>query len=492
MNKNIVIVHYNTPYLTECLVRSINLFVEDANIYIFDNSDKQYFTAKFDNVTIIDNTKGKYIDFDKWLLKYPNRNKSNGRVNKWGSAKHCYSVEKCMEIIKENFILLDSDVLLKRDISDLYKDDLIYVGDVITQPNSTIKRVLPFICFINVEKCIENNIHYFDENHMHGLCYTQKNKYADRYDTGSAFYLQTQKLKHEEINCNDYIMHYGHGSWTKNGVKKEYTIDEWTNINRKFWMNKKNRNVIYTCISGNYDTLLEPKKISDNFDYVCFTDNTKLESNVWDIRPLPKETEGLSQIKKQRYVKLNPHLILSEYDLSIWVDGNVEIKGDLNKFIDSTLVDDYSVYVPKHPSRNCIYSEASVVIKMRKDTTDVVSKQIDEYKKEGFPKDYGLLQSNILLRKHNNEDCIKLMEAWFDTLKDGSHRDQLSFNYVCWKNQDIKVSYMDKSICRSEWFNWKGIHTRYKDSIKKIDEYKKALNAMIKHKITTEKVSIYE
>ena len=65
MNKNIVIIHYNTPYLTECLVRSINLFVKDAKIYIFDNSDKDPFTAEFDNVIKLDNTKGQYIDFDK-------------------------------------------------------------------------------------------------------------------------------------------------------------------------------------------------------------------------------------------------------------------------------------------------------------------------------------------------------------------------------------------------------------------------------------------
>jgi hypothetical protein len=73
MDKNILIVHYNTPYLTECLVRSINLFVKDAKIFIFDNSTEKPFTAKFDNVTIFDNTKGQIINFDKWLSNYPNR-----------------------------------------------------------------------------------------------------------------------------------------------------------------------------------------------------------------------------------------------------------------------------------------------------------------------------------------------------------------------------------------------------------------------------------
>ena len=53
MKKNIVIVHYNTPRLTECLVRSVNLFVKDAVIYVFDNSDKEPFQNTFNNVTVL-------------------------------------------------------------------------------------------------------------------------------------------------------------------------------------------------------------------------------------------------------------------------------------------------------------------------------------------------------------------------------------------------------------------------------------------------------
>ena len=460
MKKNIVIVHYNTPRLTECLVRSINLFVEDAIIYIFDNSDKYPFTAKFDNVTILDNTKGQIINFNKWLEKYPNKHRSHGRVNGWASAKHCYSVEKCMEILKENFILLDSDILLKRDISNLYRDDLMYIGNVVTQPNSSIKRILPFICYINVKMCLEKKVHYFDENYMHGLSYTKNNLNADKYDTGGVLYLKASKYKHEEINYNNYVVHYGHGSWNKAGEKIKYTVEDWLKMYKKLWSKDKNKKVVYTCITGGYDSIIEPSYITEGFDYVCFTDNPNMDSDVWDIKPLPKETEGLSQVKKQRYVKLNPHKLFGEYDISIWVDGNVTIKSDLNKFVNETLKDDCSIYVPQHPARNCIYKEASAVISMRKDKKEIVNPQIERYKEEKFPENYGLLQSNILLRKHNNENCIKLMEAWFAELKDNSHRDQLSFNYVLWKNKDIKVVYMDKNICKSKYFNWGSGHKK--------------------------------
>lgn len=496
MKKRFVIVHYNTPLLTECLVRSINLFVKDAIICIFDNSDKDPFTAFYKNVLVLDNTKGQIIDFDKWLKKYPNRNKSNGRANAWGSAKHCYSVEKCMEIINENFILLDSDILLKKDPSPLFDENYIYCGEVITQPKSTIKRLLPFMCFINTKMCIKNNIHYFNEKKMHGLWDTME---GDRYDTGGAFYIDSLKLKHKDVKLSEYITHYGHGSWNKKGEKQIETPIQWIKRNKRYWSMEKNKKVVYTCITGGYDSLIEPTYLTSDFDYVCFTDNTDMKSGVWQIRPLPKEVEGLSQIKKQRYIKINAHKVLKEYDLSIWVDGCVTVKGDLNELLKNVLKDDCAVYVPQHPNRKCIYAEADACISMKKDVKENITQQIERYKNEGFPKNYGLLQSNIMVRKHNDRDCIKLMETWFEELKNGSHRDQLSFNYASWKENTIKIIYMDKLIYKSKWFFW-GRHKKQQTKVKEstvntrnIEKLKENVNNILKKKarLTTATVNMY-
>lgn len=238
MNKNVCIIHYNTPTLTEKLVESINKHVQDTKIFIFDNSDKRPFRKEYDNVTILDNTKKQYIDFDKWLKKYPNRNLSGGKANKWGSAKHAYSVEKCMELIKEPFVLLDSDVLIKKDFSSIYYEDVCYVGEIANQPKSRIKRVLPFICFINTPLCLEKKIHYFDEKYMHGL---RVGPTGDRYDTGAAIFLLTEKFKgkHKEIKVADYVVHYGSGSWVaaqeKMKRKTHVPENEWLKKNEKLW-----------------------------------------------------------------------------------------------------------------------------------------------------------------------------------------------------------------------------------------------------------------
>jgi len=52
---------------------------------------------------------------------------------------------------------------------------------------------------------------------------------------------------------------------------------------------EKSRLVIYTAIIGNYDTLKDPEYIDENCDYVCFTDNRELKSDIWQIR-LIKDT----------------------------------------------------------------------------------------------------------------------------------------------------------------------------------------------------------
>lgn len=237
MTKNIIIIHYNTPKLTDCLVKSINKFVQEAQIYIFDNSDKHPFTSKYDNVTILDNTNGQIIDFDKWLENYPNRLKSYARLNNFASAKHAYCVERCMEIIDGDwFVLLDSDVLLKRDISELYKDDCIYVGEVITQPDGIVKRLAPYMLFINTKLCKENNVHFFDERFMHGLAV---GKVGDSFDTGAAFYYAANKFTHGDINTKAWCEHYGHGSWKKYGYNYTKTHEQWLSENWMLWSDKE-------------------------------------------------------------------------------------------------------------------------------------------------------------------------------------------------------------------------------------------------------------
>lgn len=230
MNKQFVIVNYNTPQFIEKLIMSINKFVKDAHITVFDNSDKLPFVNTFDNVKVVNNTNGQIIDFDDFLNKYPKRNYSSAKSNNWASAKHCYTIQKCIDIADDNFILLDSDVILTKDVSELFDNDYIYVSEVLTQGNG-LKRVAPYLCYINVYKCKQNNVKYFDERYMHGLDATS----SDKYDTGGAFYINCQNYQHKDIVIKDYAIHYGHGSWTCKGYTYQLTPEEFFEKYKECW-----------------------------------------------------------------------------------------------------------------------------------------------------------------------------------------------------------------------------------------------------------------
>lgn len=98
--------------------------------------------------------------------------------------------------------------------------------------------------------------------------------------------------------------------------------------------------------------------------------------------------------------------------MSIWIDGNISIVGDLTKFIEQYDLNANPFYTRVHPSRNCIYDEAKKCIEMKKDTSLRVNKQVEKYKAEGYPKHIGMVETCILLRKHNDAKCQLICNAW--------------------------------------------------------------------------------
>lgn len=189
--------------------------------------------------------------------------------------------------------------------------------------------------------------------------------------------------------------------------------------------------VVYTCITGNYDCLKEIEVKSLNCSYICFTDNPSLKSATWEIRYL--EENSLDLTRKARRVKILPHQYLPEYEWSIWLDGRVEIRNDLRELFQYPSCS--GITVCPHASRNCVYFEEEICERVNKDNAVIMRKQIQGYREEGYPEHNGLVETGCLLRKHHNVDVQRCMEQWWSEVDKKSCRDQLSFNYVMWKNR---------------------------------------------------------
>ena len=240
---NFAIVHYNTPELTTCLCGSIYKLHPGSHITVFDNSDKRPLdTYKILRVSYIDNTHGQIINFDQELKKYPLRQiKEQTEIGcNFGTAKHSMSVDWLCKHLVDNFILLDSDVLVKRPV-DFIDDNFICCSDT-TQIHEDIYRILPMISYINVKKMREHNISFFDGSRMHGL--VDVSSRYNWYDTGASFYEDIVKLNlFHRIDCNDYIVHYGSGSWrqpNKRPIFDGNRTDVYTTEPFMNWLDKYN------------------------------------------------------------------------------------------------------------------------------------------------------------------------------------------------------------------------------------------------------------
>lgn len=195
------------------------------------------------------------------------------------------------------------------------------------------------------------------------------------------------------------------------------------------------KGVIYSAITGGYDEVKEPEYINPHLDYVLFTDNPNVKSDVWKIKLISK-ADNLDDTRTARKIKILGHQYLADYDFSIWVDGKLCIKGDLQD-----LVLRYRGKEPllcfNHYINDCIYQENTLCHRMNKDDPDIMDAQIERYRKEGYPEHNGLIDSGILVRELKNQKVINLMETWWQEVLHGSKRDQLSFNYACWKNDFV-------------------------------------------------------
>lgn len=215
--------------------------------------------------------------------------------------------------------------------------------------------------------------------------------------------------------------------------------------------------IIYTCITGDKDTLNENIN-ARGARAVCFTDNLLLRSKVWEIKYISTLYKDIR--RDSRTVKMLPHIFFPDTKYSLYLDGNIILKIPLKKLIDEWL-QDTDIAMFSHKSRNCLFDEAEECIRLELDDKHVIEGQILRY--AGFPKQKGLYQCGVILRRHTPQ-IKRLNEAWFAEYMTGCKRDQISFPYVV-EREGVSVNKveghswthpyfeMDNHTKLSEWAN---------------------------------------
>jgi len=195
--------------------------------------------------------------------------------------------------------------------------------------------------------------------------------------------------------------------------------------------------VLYTAVFGKLGKSRIPQLSTPDVDRFCYTD-LDIKDDFYQIRKM--NLDYLEPVRRQRLIKICiPDEIFDNYEYSFYVDRKHPIKVDFDYFL--SLLEpqsDFATRSHRYKRRVCIYEEGRLCIEGGKDSETNILKQLEFYKKEGYPIDNGLYATFVLFRRHT-EKLKGFSRLWWEQLEKYSHRDQISLPYVAWKH-NMKIS----------------------------------------------------
>jgi hypothetical protein len=164
------------------------------------------------------------------------------------------------------------------------------------------------------------------------------------------------------------------------------------------------------------------------------------QSEVWEQRP------AYDRFRSARRNSRAPKILSHQFcdtEYSIWLDGNVALRVDPVRLVEIWLAD-YDFATFRHPERNCIYEEAANCIEYGADEPDIIKRQVGKYANEGYERNVGLAEANVIIRRHSNH-VIEFNNAWWSEYCVHCVRDQLSFMYVA-KKTGLRINWMTPTV----------------------------------------------
>lgn len=204
---------------------------------------------------------------------------------------------------------------------------------------------------------------------------------------------------------------------------------------------------VYTAIFSDYDTLKLPHpKWAATADFYCITDRNFRETGAWQIvRP---DYHNAETTRIARFYKIHPHLYFSGYEASLWVDGNILLQADPADLLgDMPPGTDMTVF--RHPERTRWEEEVMTCCERGKDDTAILLAQAMRYEEAGYQQKLPLIETNVILRRHNQPQVIALMRKWWAELERGSRRDQVSLTYCMDQLSDLSLGFFPEASARS-------------------------------------------
>ena len=196
---------------------------------------------------------------------------------------------------------------------------------------------------------------------------------------------------------------------------------------------------VISSIMGGYDSV---PPVPRGFSDAVLVSDVPIIS---DWRNVVLQT-GLPPRLAAKIPKFRPDLF-TDLNVSVWMDATVKSDNGWLSQSATKYLQESNFCLFKHPERDSVSEEVSVSETMQKYSGFPLSRQLLEYKKQGFLDNVGLFACGVIARRHVPE-VRAFGDAWFLENARWSIQDQLSFPFLVW-SLGLSTSVFEEDL-------WKG------------------------------------
>jgi len=195
--------------------------------------------------------------------------------------------------------------------------------------------------------------------------------------------------------------------------------------------------IVFTAITGDVNDVLSPTNVpldarNRQARYICFTYSETLEAIGWEVHPI--RFFDANPRRMARWHKAMSHRLFPDADITFWHDGTHQLKVNPWEIADDVDLHEHVIATFRHPTRSCVYEEIQACLALGNDLPERLRAQESRYRCHGYPQGNGLFETACVVRK-TCRVMTTLNENWWQEIKSGSCRDQVSLPYVMWKAQ---------------------------------------------------------
>jgi hypothetical protein len=210
---------------------------------------------------------------------------------------------------------------------------------------------------------------------------------------------------------------------------------------------------VYTALVGDYEQLNEqPVAAGSAIPFICLTDDPSLTSATWQMRQV-SPVFAMDAIRSQRVFKLRPHLHLSDFDASLYIDNSVVLTKTPELIFERYLAAS-GFCLARHSFRGTVLDEFLGVSRQGLDDQNRIFEQLNHYTaicpEVLMEKPFW---GGIQLRDHRSPLVRAMLEIWLAHVLRYSRRDQLSVN-LAFRQAGLMPDVMDIDNDASWFHSW--------------------------------------